>query len=267
MVRYNRTKTPCALLHDLRFLNLRLMAKRPITDYPNAPDIESSTLDYATRFSRRAGAWFLLCQKQATQKLLTGTALNVLDVGGGHGQNIDSVLELGHTLTILGSKGSSIEMIQDVIENNTVSYNTGNFLTLPYDDNSFDVVISYRTFSHMDQWDSFIGELARVAKSRVIVDYPSSCSFNILYNALFFLKKKIETNTREYNSFSPRTIEASFEKNNFRLASQYKQFFLPMALHRMLDIRPLSESCESIFRFLKLTALFGSPVIACFERI
>jgi ubiquinone/menaquinone biosynthesis C-methylase UbiE len=243
------------------------MAKRPITDYPNAPDIESSTLDYATRFNRRAGAWFLFCQKKATQKLLAGTALNVLDVGGGHGQNINTVIEQGHTLTILGSNGSSIEMIQDAIENSTISYNTGNLLALPYDDNSFDVVISYRTFSHMEQWENFIGELARVAKSRVIVDYPSNCSFNIFYNALFFLKKKFEPNTREYNSFASRTIEAIFEKHGFRLESQYKQYFLPMALHRMLDIRPLSESSESVFRFLQLTALFGSPVIACFEQI
>ena len=243
------------------------MAKRPITDYPNAPDIESSTLDYATRFSRNVGAWFLLCQKQATQNLLTGTTLDILDVGGGHGQNIDTTIEQGHTLTILGSEGSSIEMIQGAIENNKVFYNTGSFLALPYDDKSFDVVISYRTFSHMDQWDNFIGELARVAKSKVIVDYPSNCSFNILYSALFFLKKRFETNTREFNSFSSRAIESSFEKNNFRLDSQYKQYFLPMALHRMLDMRPLSEPSESVFRFLQLTAVFGSPVIACFERI
>jgi ubiquinone/menaquinone biosynthesis C-methylase UbiE len=188
-------------------------------------------------------------------------------VGGGHGQNINTVIEQGHALTILGSKGSSIEMIQDAIDNNTISYNTGNFLALPYDDDSFDVLISYRTFSHMDQWENFIGELARVARSRVIIDYPSSCSFNILYNELFFLKKKIETNTREYNSYAPKIIEANFENNDFRLESQYKQFFLPMALHRMLDNRPLSESSESVFRFLKLTALFGSPVIACFERM
>jgi len=242
------------------------MAKRSITDYPNAPDIESSTLDYASRFGRRVGVWFLQCQKEATRKLLTGTSLDVLDVGGGHGQNIGIVKELGHSLTILGSDGSSTEIIQDAISNNEITYKSGNLLALPFDDRSFDVVISYRTFSHMDQWGDFIGELSRVAKSTVIIDYPSNCSFNILYNVLFFLKKKFESNTREYNSFSSRTIEQYFEKNHFSLDSHYKQFFLPMALHRKLDIRPFSESSEKLFQLLKLTTLFGSPVIASFKR-
>ncbi len=195
------------------------MSKRPITDYPDAPDIESSTQDYASRFQEQVGAWFLRCQKQATQKLLKGTNLKILDVGGGHGQNIEAITELGHSLTILGSPSSSTEMIQDAIENNTVTFETGSLLDLPYQNNAFDVVISYRTISHMDQLDSFIGELSRVAKTMVIVDYPSSCSFNILYSTLFFLKKRFEKNTREFNTFSSTTIVRYFENNKFGLNS------------------------------------------------
>ena len=169
------------------------MEKRSVTAYPDAPDIESSTRDYAYRFRGPVGAWFLQCQADATRNLLNGTGLSVLDVGGGHGQNVDTVVDLGHSLTIFGSTDSTTEMIQQDIDNGRIRYESGSFLELPYDDNSFDVVISYRTLSHMDHWSPYVAELARVSRSTVIVDFPSSRSFNILYNPMFFIKKNIET--------------------------------------------------------------------------
>ena len=52
------------------------------------PDIESSTRDYATRFSGPIGEWFLYVQEQGTERhfqaLVTeaNQSLSVLDAGG-----------------------------------------------------------------------------------------------------------------------------------------------------------------------------------------
>lgn len=242
------------------------MEKRSVTAYPDAPDIESSTQDYASRFRGPVGAWFLKCQADATRKLLNGDNLNVLDVGGGHGQNVDTVVDLGHSLTIFGSTDSTTEMIQEDIDNGRIRYDTGSFLELPYDDNSFDAVISYRTLSHMDHWSPFIAELARVSRSTVIVDFPASRSFNILYNPMFFIKKNIESNTREFYCYSTDTITTSFSNNNMELISHHKQYFLPMALHRFLRMQGLSEVMEKLFRIVLLTRIFGSPVISGYRK-
>lgn len=246
------------------------MSNRSITKFSNAPDIESSTLDYATRFKGDVGKWFLELQDQGTEKFVQnigeGEKLKILDVGGGHGQNVEVVIAMGHSLTIFGSNADAAEMIKPDIVSNKINFETGSFLKLPYGDASFDVVVSYRTLSHMDDWEQYISEMSRVSKSRVIVDFPTQCSFNVMYRLLYFLKKRFEKNTREFNTYSVSTIARYFEKYGFEITGQFHQFFLPMALHRFAKNRTLSAFSEKIFRSVGLTRVFGSPVIASFQR-
>ncbi len=216
------------------------------------------------RFSGKIGEWFLDVQNHASKTLINGKALRVLDVGGGHGQNIQTIHSLGHTLTILGSNDECGHRIQSDITLGKVQFNTGSFLSLPYADRSFDVVITYRTLSHMDNWEAFIEELCRVSSHSVIIDYPEKFSFNVFSNFLFFLKKYVEKNTRRYLCFNQRQIDDAFSLHGFTHQARYKQFLLPMAAHRMLRMKTLSVFGEGLFRALGLTPLFGSPVVSCF---
>lgn len=241
------------------------MKQKPITQFPNAPDLESSTQEYATRFSGKIGAWFLNRQSEATQSLLKGDNLNILDVGGAHGQNIETLRRLGHRITIFSSEGCSTSLIDNALADNLIEYHTGDLLKLPFEDNSYDVVISYRTMSHMENWPEFIAEMSRVAKSRVIIDYPTVYSFNIFYRILFRAKRRIEKNTREFNTFTTKSIAQCFKRNGFELESKFRQFFLPMALHRLFGNPVVSTVTETIFAFVGLTELFGSPLITSFR--
>ncbi len=188
-----------------------------------------------------------------------------MDVGGGHGQNIKAITATGHKLTILGSRDICSNLIQSEIDKGKIEFNTGSFLSLPYLDNSFDVIITYRTLSHMEHWESFIDELCRVASHLVVIDYPTKFSVNIFPNLFFSLKQRTEKNTRRYLCFSPDELSSAFNRNGFRLRKSYKQFLLPMAAHRLLKSSSLSRFAESLFRILGLTRLFGSPVIASFS--
>jgi len=241
--------------------------QKVLTNFPNAPDIESSTWDYSRRFDGPVGAWMLQQQVAATATVLEKsfsehTSLKVLDVGGGHGQNIELLSQLGHKLTIVGSSESCVEVIKGYIVGDKVKFVVSPLLQLPYEDNSFDVVICYRILSHMESWKELIAELTRVAKHLVLVDYPTTKSVNIAGELFFWLKKKVEGNTRRYGCFMDKEIDSVFGSNHFYCIYQHKQFFLPMALHRVFGMLSFSKSVSKIFRIVGLTRFFGSPSIS-----
>ncbi len=246
------------------------MAKS-ITDFPDAPDIESSTWDYAGRFAGDVGRWLLENQEDGTRRALLTRwpdtrGLSVLDVGGGHGQNIALMQELGHSLTIFASAEASTEVIDESVSRGHATLQTGSLRKLPFDDDSFDVVICYRVLSHMGAWQSLIGELSRVARALVLVDYPSKRSVNFIADELFALKKRIEKNTRRYGVFHDREIDAAFASHGRRCSFRHRQFFAPMVLYRAMHNERFCRIASAIFRGLGLTALFGSPVLAGYSR-
>ncbi len=246
------------------------MNAKTVTNFINAPDIESSTSDYATRFSSKVGRWLISYQVEATRQAFVErwpdqNGLNVLDIGGGHGQNIDLIHDLGHQHTIVGSDLSCAELIKDEIESGKTKFDVAPLMELPYEDNSFDVVICYRILSHMQSWQVLIGEMTRVAKDFVLVDYPSKHSVNFASELLFTLKKKIEKNTRPFNCFDDHLIDDEFSINGYIRTFQYRQFLIPMALYRLLGNVSISSKMAQTIRKTGLTDRFGSPVISGFS--
>jgi SAM-dependent methyltransferase len=243
------------------------MNVKTITNFINAPDIESSTRDYAGRFSNDIGQWLLSHQIEATRKAITDRwpdtrGLSVLDVGGGHGQNIDLIYELGHQLTVVGSDQSCTEVIKDQIESGKTKFDVAPLMELPYADNSFDIVICYRILSHMQSWQVLIGELTRIARHIILVDYPSRQSVNYASEMLFAIKKKIEKNARPFNCFDNHIIDDEFLTHGYLRSYQYKQFFMPMAFYRLLSSVGIASQMAGLFRKIGLTNRLGSPVIS-----
>ena len=75
--------------------------------YSQKADIETSSEDYAKRFSGKIGEYFLSVQSVITLKLLKKWAnAKVLDVGGGHAQLAVPLIENGFNVTIAGSDES-----------------------------------------------------------------------------------------------------------------------------------------------------------------
>jgi len=225
-------------------------------------DIETASDGYAARFSGSVGQWFLALQADIVQQMLQGHAgATILDVGGGHGQLAFPLSRQGYDVTVLGSAPECVQRIQAEVDAQKMKYVTGNLLELPFEDNSFDVVICFRLIPHCEQWELLIAEMCRVASRAVIVDYPTSQSINCLTDMLFGAKKKIEKNTRPYTLFKHREIAAAFEPQNYHVAQRVPQFFLPMVLHRALKNRSISSAMEKVCKTLGLTRLWGSPVI------
>ena len=245
-----------------------MSATDPNCPFPETADIHTSSDEYAGRFAGPAGQWMLDVQERLTFKLLRPFApasTSILDVGGGHGQLAVPLSRAGYDVTILGSDESCRHRVRSIVDSGPARFVVGNVVNLPFSDKSFDVVISFRLMTHCEVWPRLAAELCRVARSAVIVDYPTSQSVNAIAPALFGAKKKFEKNTRTWTLFRHAQIDKAFADVGFRRAASYKQFALPMVVHRMLKCRALSAGAEAVCRAVGLTALAGSPVIARFE--
>lgn len=231
--------------------------------FPETADIETSSADYAQRFSGKVGHWFLQTQERATLDMLAALpqAKTILDVGGGHGQLTPALVNNGFDVTVLGSAGSCKAQIADFVEQGQCKFDVGNILDLPYPDQAFDIVVSYRLLPHVARWQAYLSELARVARLAVILDYPEVRSINYIAPLLFKVKKNLEGNTRPFTCFRQATLQTELQKHGFKIRERYPEFFLPMVLHRKLKAVGISANLERLCRGIGLTGLLGSPVI------
>jgi 2-polyprenyl-3-methyl-5-hydroxy-6-metoxy-1,4-benzoquinol methylase len=234
---------------------------------PETADIETSSEQYARRFSGAVGAWFLKTQESATLRMLAPyREATVLDVGGGHGQVTAALAAHGFRVTVFGSAESCRDRIERLIAAGACTFRSGNLLSLPYPDQSYDVVLSYRLLPHVARWQALLAELGRVARGAVLIDIPTRRSVNCLAPWLFAVKKRVEGNTRSFTLFDERRVLEVAAAGGFVVDDRYAQFFLPMALHRLLRAPRMSSLGEQAFRAVGVTERFGSPVILKLAR-
>lgn len=237
------------------------------TGFPETADIETSSDEYAARFSGPVGEWMLSVQESMTLGLVERRAVSaILDVGGGHGQLAVPLCRKGYPVTVLGSAESCRQRVAGIVDSGACRFQVGNVIELPFPDRSFDTVICFRLLTHCGQWPVLIRELCRVARLDVIVDYPTSQSLNNVAPMLFKAKKKIEGNTRTWTLFRHEEVFGEFRKHGFAVAGRRAQFFLPMVLHRALKSRTASAALERACEALGLTQRWGSPVIIRMTR-
>ncbi len=233
-------------------------------------DVDAATDEYARRFAGGVGAWFLEVQTGLTLAALAGLprGASVLDVGGGHGQNVAALLAAGYRVTVVGSDRSCAHRLRAWTAAGRCGFDVADLHRLPYRDRAFEAVLCYRLLAHSIDWRRLIGELGRVAAARVVVDYPSSRSVNIVARSLFGMKQSIEGGTtRVYETYGREEIASGFEQAGFRVVQERPQFFLPMALYRLGRSAALARLAELPARALGLTQALGSPVIARADRL
>jgi ubiquinone/menaquinone biosynthesis C-methylase UbiE len=233
-----------------------------------APDIETSSDNYASRFAGEVGRYMLSVQEEGILLLMEdGNSLfgrSVLDVGGGHAQLTRPLFSRGCRVAVAGSDLSCADRLAKLQLD--VPFYEGDLKELPIPDRAFDTVVSVRLISHMQDWHGLVDELCRIADQTVIIDYPTFASSNLLSILAFPLKKLIEKNTRTYRSFWDKEIYKSFARHGFYPTREYRQFALPMALHRFFGKSGGMQRTESFLRRLGITRLLGNPVLLRLDR-
>jgi SAM-dependent methyltransferase len=230
-------------------------------------DIETASAGYASRFQGPVGTWMLERQEEGTLALLRDLQpKSVLEVGGGHGQLTGGLIRAGYQVTVQGSAEVCRERIASHVASGRCAFVVGSFLDLPFPDRSFDAVVSVRLIMHSAAWPRLIGEMCRVAKRAVVVDYPLAGGLNALAPLLFGAKKQLEKNTRTWRNFSHAEVAGVFAEHGFSPAERRGQFVFPMVIHRTLQHRRLSAAMEGFAAGLGLHRCVGSPVLARFDR-
>jgi ubiquinone/menaquinone biosynthesis C-methylase UbiE len=239
---------------------------------PDAPrredaDVETSSEDYARRFSGEVGRYFLEVQTAVFLEMLGPyPGARVLDVGGGHGQLALPLVEQGFEVTVAGSDEVCRERLDRNLPPGSFQFRACDLLGLPFEDRSFDVVIAFRLIAHVPRWRELIAEMCRVAGKAVVLDYSDVRSFNFLYGALFPWKRALEGNTRTFFCFRSGQVAAELAKHGFVRPLVRRQFFVPMVVHRKLQRAGFSRMAERVSRTLGLARAFGSPVVLRAER-
>ena len=231
-------------------------------------DIDTSSGDYARRFSGAVGRWFVETQARITLQVLSTLprGASILDVGGGHAQIAPPLIDAGYEVTVVGSDPVCSARLQPWISTGRCRFEVANLQALPYPDTSFDAVVCFRLLPHSVSWKALIRELCRLARRSVVVDYPSVRSANLLSSQMFAMKREIELNTRPFITFSPRQIHMAFADCGFVVRAERPQFLVPMVLHRLANRALLSRAIEVPGRMFGLTRWFGSPIIARADR-
>jgi ubiquinone/menaquinone biosynthesis C-methylase UbiE len=232
-------------------------------------DVDSSSDQYARRFSGAVGRWFLDVQTRITLGALAGLppGARVLDVGGGHAQVAPPLIDAGYRVTVVGSDPICGRRLEPWTSTGRCRFDVTDLQRLPYDDRSFDAVICYRLLAHSVNYVRLVAELCRVAGDRVIADYPAKRSVNIVSRRLFDMKRSIEgVTTRRFSLYGREEIANAFAGAGFRVAAEQPQFLMPMVLYRLARSALLARAAEWPGRRVGLTRVLGSPVIVRADR-
>jgi ubiquinone/menaquinone biosynthesis C-methylase UbiE len=229
-------------------------------------DLDASTDRYANRFRGKAGEWLLSRQTRGLRKLIgADRGASVLDVGGGHGQIAAPLLDDGHAVTVHASSDAALGQVRR-LNHPGLTLSTGPLMPLPFPDRDFAIVTSFRIMAHIGDWRRYLAELARVARQAVIVDFPIPSGANALEPLLFGLKKRLEGDTRRFDTIRKAEVRRTLKAAGFPHVTEIGQFVLPIVLHRKLGMPRFSSVLERTCAGVGLASALGTPVILRADR-
>ena len=104
-------------------------------------------------------------------------AQSILDVGCGEGFTLNRLSEnkIGAKLEGVEYSKAAIELGQKTYPN--IKIKEGNIYQLPYEDNSFDLVLCTEVLEHLDDPQKGLRELIRVSKKYLVISVPNEPLF------------------------------------------------------------------------------------------
>lgn len=192
----------------------------------------------------------------------------VLDVGTGTGRAAILLARGGALVTGVDASEAMLAVARQraTTEGLAVKWQVGDAHALDFADRSFDVVVCLRVLMHTPNWRQSLAECCRVAGHLVIVDYPSATSVAFVESCARSAAHAFGVRTEPYRVFTHREIADAFAACGFRVRSLHRQFVLPIALHKAIGSRGLTQAVERLLERVGLLRLLGSPVSLVAER-
>lgn len=192
-----------------------------------------------------------------------------LDVGTGTGRIALLLTSAGAVVTGIDASEEMLKVARAraAAQHATVQFLSGDAHALDFPDRSFDIVVSSRVLMHTPRWRACVNELCRVARDRVVIDYPSARSFALAQSLWRRAGSALGSTTQQpYRVFLDRELEAAFRQNGFEIRSKERHFVLPIAFYKLFASARMAEVSEDALRRLGVARMFASPVTVLAER-
>jgi SAM-dependent methyltransferase len=221
------------------------------------------------RFSGPIGTLIAESQERVILDFLPEVAgRSILDVGTGTGRGALALARRGARVTGVDASAQMLDVArQRATEAHlSVEWREGDAHQLAFADRSFDAAVCLRVLMHTPDWRRCLAELCRVSRQRVVFDYPAFSSVAALQAAGRRVAAALGSRTEAYRVFRSGAIRAELARQGFRVAAVHRQFVLPIALHKAIGSRPVTEAVERALRAVGLLELLGSPVTVVASR-
>jgi SAM-dependent methyltransferase len=192
----------------------------------------------------------------------------ILDVGTGTGRAAIALSRHGARVVGIDASAEMLAVAEDRARAAGVGvrFLRGDIHALGFSGGSFDGVVCLRVLMHTPRWRQSLAELCRVARHRVVFDYPAMLSAAAAQAAARRATLAAGRRVEAYRVFSDRQIRTALRSHGFTIVEQHRQFVLPIALHKRFRSRAATERIEGVLRAVGLTSIFGSPVTVVAER-
>ena len=223
----------------------------------------------ALRFSGPIGRLIAETQERIVASFLAPVAgRTVLDVGTGTGRAAIALAARGACVTGVDASAEMLVVAERRAKDAGVRviFTPGDAHDLAFADRSFDAVICLRVLMHTPDWRRSLGELCRIARDRVVFDYPALVSAAAVQAAARHAVHAAGGRVEAYRVFADRTVATALASNGFRISDRHRQFVLPIALHKRLNSAAATARIEGALARAGLTRLLGSPVTVVAER-
>jgi SAM-dependent methyltransferase len=223
----------------------------------------------AVRFGGPIGRLLSESQDEVITAFLAPIAgRRILDVGTGTGRAAVALALKGAVVTGVDASEEMLAVARRRAADASaaVTFDRGDAHGLAYPDRSFDAVVCLRVLMHTPGWRASLSELCRVARDRVVIDYPALVSAAAIQAVARRAVAAAGGRVEAYRVFTDRAVREVLEGCGYRVVDRHRQFVLPIALHKRLGSVAATERIEGALDRLGLRSVVGSPVTLVAER-
>ena len=221
------------------------------------------------RFSGPIGRLIATSQEKVIASFLDPIpGRTVLDVGTGTGRAAIALARRGAVVTGVDASAEMLAVAQRNADTAKVrvTFARDDAHRLNFPDGSFDAVICLRVLMHTPDWRQSLSELCRVARTRVVFDYPALASAALLQSVGRRVAHAAGARIEAYRVFSDSSVRAVLKTNRFAITDMHRQFVLPIAFHKRINSESATRRIEGAMSRVGLNGLFGSAVTLVAER-
>jgi SAM-dependent methyltransferase len=223
-----------------------------------------------TRFGSPIGQLVSLGEAEAFLRFAGPVAgRTVLDVGTGTGRVAMLFANAGASVTGIDASDEMLKVAREraAAGRVDVQFMIGDAHKLEFPDQSFDVIVSSRVLMHTPGWQTCVDEWCRVARDRVVIDFPSARSFALAQSLWRRGNRAAGLAVGEpYRVFFDRQVRAAFARNGFEVRAKHRHFVLPIGFYRLFGSIRFAQISEGVLRRLGIAWMFASPVTVLAER-